>query len=59
MRQQFRTQRDLFDTPAQITELSGTERQKAVTLLQALLLEAMSKSASLPPISGKKEAGNE
>ena len=59
MRQQFRTQIDLFNTPARITELSGTEREKAVTLLQALLLEAISKSASLPPVGGQKEAGNE
>ena len=37
MSKQFRTQMDLFVTPARPVDLSGAERQKAVELLRALL----------------------
>jgi hypothetical protein len=51
-------QMDLFIAPAR-ANLGGTDRRKAVELLQALLTEALAKSTSEQPIHSKKEAGNE
>jgi hypothetical protein len=43
MQRQFRPQLDLFAPPARLPGISGTEREKAVGLLQILLTEAMAK----------------
>jgi hypothetical protein len=43
MRKLFRVQADLFVTSVRAAELIGIERQKAVSLLQALLTEAVVK----------------
>jgi hypothetical protein len=59
MRTQCRTQMDLFLPLTQLSDMSGTERQKALALLQALLMEAATKPANEPPANGKKGAGNE
>jgi hypothetical protein len=59
MRRQCRTQMDLFLPLTQLSDMSGTERQKALALLQALLMEAATKPANEPPANGKKGAGNE
>ena len=59
MSKQFRTQMDLFVTPARPVDLSGAERQKAVELLRARLTEATTKRTGQQSTNGKKEAGNE
>jgi hypothetical protein len=59
MRKSSRRQADLFVTQVEPAELVGAERQKAVTLLQALLTEAMTRPDSQPSTTGEKEAGNE
>lgn len=59
MRKQCRTQMDLFLPQTQLSDMSGTERQKALALLRALLMEAATKPANEPPANGKKGAGNE
>ncbi|GLR87563.1 hypothetical protein GCM10007857_42740 [Bradyrhizobium iriomotense] len=50
---------DLFLPLTQPSDMIGTERQKALALLRALLMEAATKPANEPPASGKKGAGNE
>jgi hypothetical protein len=55
----FRAQIDLFTRPVVPVELTGTERQKAVALLQALLTEAATVPTGQSSNSGKKEAGDE
>ncbi|EIM30930.1 hypothetical protein MicloDRAFT_00004590 [Microvirga lotononidis] len=59
MRRQCRVQMDLFLPLTQPGDLSGADRQKAVALLQALLMEAATKPAKEPPANGKKGARNE
>ena len=59
MRMLFRMQADLFVTSIRSAELIGIERQKAVSLLQALLTEAVVTPARDPSASDRKEAGNE
>jgi len=59
MRRQCRTQMDLFLPLTQPSDMIGTERQKALALLRALLMEAATKPANEPPANGKKGAGNE
>jgi hypothetical protein len=59
MRMLFRMQADLFVTSVWSAELIGIERQKAVSLLQALLTEAVMTPARDPSTSDRKEAGNE
>jgi hypothetical protein len=55
-----RMQLDLFVTPAgPVVELTGSERQKAVALLLALLTEAMAPAISNPTIPTAQEAGDE
>jgi uncharacterized protein YjaZ len=51
---------DLFATPAQPTDLNAVDRQKAVALLQALLMEGLAEApAGVPSTVGKQEAGDE
>jgi hypothetical protein len=59
MRKLFRVQADLFITSVRAAELIGIEREKAVSLLQALLTEAVRTPARDPSTSDRKEAGNE
>ena len=59
MSKQFRTQMDLFVTPARPVDLSGAERQKAVALLQALLTEVVTKPIGQSSAAVKKEVGDE
>ena len=60
MKKLSRTQLDLFVTPAEpVVKLTGSERQKAVALLQALLTEVMATTTSNPAVTTKQEAGDE
>ncbi len=58
MRTLPRAQPDLFVATARCAELTGTERQKAVALLQALLTEAVMMLPSEPSVAAP-EAGHE
>ncbi len=58
MTNQIRAQLDLFATPAQLTELWGSERQKALALLKILLTEAAAKCGSEESSQGEG-TGNE
>ena len=55
----LRTQMELFASPAQLPELSRLERQKAIALLQALLMEAAEKQPGVPARDGERESGDE
>ena len=55
----LRTQMELFASPAQPPELLSSERQKAITLLRALLLEAVTNQSGVQASGGEREAGNE
>jgi hypothetical protein len=55
----LRAQMELFASPARPSELISSERQKAITLLRALLMEAAMNQASVPASSGEREPGNE
>jgi len=50
---------DLFLPLIQPSVMSGTERQKALALLRALLMEAATRPANEPAADGKKGASNE
>ena len=39
--------------------LFSSERQKAITLLRALLMEAVTNQSSVPASGGEREPGNE
>ena len=54
-----RPQMDLFALPARPPELISSERQKAVALLRALLMEAVMDPAGVPSCGTEAEAGNE
>ncbi len=54
------TQLDLFLTSAgPMVELTGSERQRAVALLQVLLTEAMASAVCNPTAPTAQEAGDE
>jgi hypothetical protein len=55
----LRAQTDLFTTPIVPIELTGSERQKAVALLQALLTEAAMKPTHQSLDAVQKEVGDE
>jgi hypothetical protein len=59
MKPLLRVQIDLFASPTQPPELIGSERQKAVALLRALLIEAVINQADVPASRGEREFGNE
>jgi hypothetical protein len=59
MRLSFRAQMDLFSPKARIPQLTDSERQKAVALLQLLLMEAATNPADVTLGVGEKEAGDE
>lgn len=52
-------QMDLFASPARPPELISSERQKAITLLRALLMEAAINQVGVPASGGEREPGNE
>jgi hypothetical protein len=54
-----RAQMDLFAPQARPPELISSERQEAVALLRALLMEAVANPAGVPSSGGEKEAGHE
>jgi len=55
----LRKQMELLASPAQPPELLSSERQKAITLLRALLMEAAINQAGIPASGGERESGNE
>ncbi len=55
----LRAQMELFASPARPPELISSERQKAITLLRALLMEAAINQAGVPASGGEREPGNE
>ena len=59
MRPPLRAQMDLFASPARPPELTGSERQEAVALLRALLVEAATSQADVPASGGEREPGHE
>jgi hypothetical protein len=59
MRVLLRTQMELLASPARPPELLGSERQKAITLLRALLMEAVTNRSGVPASGGEREPGNE
>ncbi len=48
----LRAQMELFASPARPPELISSERQKAITLLRALLMEAAMNQAGVPAGGG-------
>jgi hypothetical protein len=59
MKKLFRAQMDLFASPVEPPELTDAHRQKAVTLLRALLMEAVTNPADVTSSGSEKEAGDE
>jgi hypothetical protein len=59
MKPLLRVQMDLFASPARPPELISSEREKAVALLRALLMEAAIKQADVPASGGEREFDNE
>jgi hypothetical protein len=55
----LRTQTELFASPAESPELISSERQKAIALLRALLIEAAIDQPSVPARRGEREVGND
>ena len=55
----LRAQMELFASPARPPELISSERQKAITLLRALLMEAVINQSGVPASDGEREPGNE
>jgi hypothetical protein len=52
-------QMELFASSARLPELISSERQKAVALLRAMLMEAVMYPAGVPSRGDEKEAGDE
>jgi hypothetical protein len=52
-------QMDLFASPTRPPELISSERQKAIALLRALLMEAAINQDAVPASAGERESGNE
>ena len=59
MRPPLRVQMDLFASPAWPLELTGSERQEAVALLRALLVEAATSQADVSASGGERKPGHE
>ncbi len=59
MKPLLRVQLDLFASADRPPELISSERQKAIALLRALLMEAAMKQAGAPASGGEWEVGNE
>ena len=59
MKPLLRVQMDLFASPTRPPELISSERQKAIALLRALLMEAAINQDAVPASAGARESGNE
>ena len=59
MKPLLHVQMDLFASPARPPGLISSERQKAITSLRALLMEAAINQADVPASRGDGELGNE
>ena len=59
MKPSLHAQMDMFASAVRLSEMVGSDRHKAVALLRALLMEAITNQAVAPPSGGEKEAGNE
>jgi ABC-type Fe3+/spermidine/putrescine transport system ATPase subunit len=59
MKPLLHVQMDLFAAPARRLELTNSERQQAIALLRALLMEAAINQADVPASRGDGELGNE
>ena len=59
MKLMLRVQMDLFASPTRPPELINSERQTAIALLQALLMEAATNQDAVPSSAGEQETGNE
>jgi uncharacterized protein YdaT len=59
MKLMLRVQMDLFASPTRPPELISSERQKAIALLQALLMEAATNQDAVPASAGEREIDNE
>ena len=59
MKKLSHAQLDLFVIAGPVVELSDTERQMAVALLQALLTEAIVPAIASTTVPTSQEAGNE
>jgi hypothetical protein len=55
----LRVQMDLFASPSEPPQLISSERQKAMALLRALLMEAAIDQDGVPESHSEREAGNE
>jgi len=55
----LRTQMELLVSPTRPPELLGSERQKAISLLRALLMEAVANQSGVPASGGEREPGDE
>ena len=55
----LRAQMELFASLVRPPELISSERQKAIALLRALLMEAVVNQAGAPSDGGEQESGNE
>jgi hypothetical protein len=59
MKPLLHAQMDMFASAARLPEMVGSDRHKAVALLRALLMEAVTNQAVASPSGGEKEAGDE
>jgi hypothetical protein len=59
MKQLLQAQMDLFASPSRPPELMSSEREEALSLLRALLIEAATNQNAVPASVGKRESGNE
>jgi hypothetical protein len=59
MKLMLRVQMDLFASPTRPPELISSERQKAIALLRALLMEAAVDQDGVPESYSGRESGNE
>jgi hypothetical protein len=59
MKLMLRVQMDLFASPTRPPELISPDRQKAIALLQVLLMEAATNQDAVPASTGERETGNE
>lgn len=59
MKPLLRVQMDLFASRTRPPELISSERQKAIALLRALLMEAAINQDAVPASTDERESGNE
>ena len=54
-----RVQMELFASPTRQLEMTSCERQKAIALLRALLMEAVINQGDVPASGDERGSGNE